>query len=72
MGQVVCRFPVIETFVAVLYWGKQSSYNIRDEEDVECLDWFDRELGGSPRVENELVTWTGRIEQEILTSSWRG
>lgn len=44
MIEIVCRFPVVEHFVAILYWRIECSETIRKEENVEGYDWREKEL----------------------------
>lgn len=45
MIKIVRRLPIIEDFVAVLNWCKESSYNVGGREDIEGNNRFELEWG---------------------------
>jgi hypothetical protein len=45
MLKVVCRFPVIEGLVTILYWSIKSGEGIGDKEDIESADRLNCEGG---------------------------
>jgi hypothetical protein len=40
MAEIVCRFPVIERLVAVLYRRIEGSDYVGNEEDIESANWL--------------------------------
>lgn len=68
MTQIMCRFPVIESLIAVLYRGIESSQKIGTEEYVKCADGLDCEWSGRPVVFvwSVNILWQGNLSSDFF------
>lgn len=69
MTDIVCRLPVVESFVAVLNRSEDRSQKIRSEEEVEGSNWLYSKWRRGPVLHNQqLASMRGEIGS-IHTSS---
>ena len=58
------RLPVVEGLVAVLDRGEKGGHEVDGQEDVECVDGFDRKRSWSSERDSIMVSIPATLQDE--------